>query len=268
MKKTIGIIFLVIVLLMTGGLFVENNFIRITRYEYAHELITDDLDGYTIVQVTDLHNRNFFGSNQALLDKIAECEPDVILMTGDIVEKEDGDIQNAVEFLSEVSDIAPAFFLKGNHEELMDKALLEELEEVLRAENITLLDQDERTMSVGNTKITVYGYLNPYSTALVDNSENKDNFSIGMVHYAENFENIAGSVELLFAGHTHGGIVRLPFLGGVFAPNQGYFPKYSYGRYELNGTTMIISSGLSSTGSPFRVNNPCEIVCVTLKKSG
>ncbi len=249
-----------------GALFIENSFVTTTAYTYTDERITEELDGFKIVQVTDLHNRRFFGNQDILINAIEKCEPDLIVFTGDIVERNARDIDNAVELIERAAKLAPCYFTYGNHEDMIDESLREELDRVLLENGVMLLNDTETVMAVGESKLAIYGLMYPYSSKWIEESENTQYFSLGMMHYTEQFELIAGAgIDLILSGHTHGGIVRLPFFGSVYAPNQGFFPKYGYGKFELNGTTMIVSSGLSSNYLPFRIGNPCEIVCVTLK---
>ncbi len=237
-----------------------------TAYTYTNEKITEELDGFKIVQVTDLHNRSFFGSQDILIDAIEGCEPDLIVFTGDIVERNARNIDNAVELLERAAELAPCYFLYGNHEDLLEEDLQKELDKALEENGVTLLKDEDTVIDVGESKLSIFGLMYPYDSKWIEESESTQYFSLGIMHYTEQFEFIAGAgIDLVLSGHTHGGVVRLPFVGSMYAPNQGFFPKYGYGEYELDGTTMLVSSGLSSNYLPFRIGNPCEIVCVTLK---
>ncbi len=266
MKKS-HIVIISIVLIIAALITYGNQRIVVTEYEHSSASVTDGLDGFKIVAVTDMHNKSFLFGNDRLIDKIKNEDPDIIVMMGDIVKKEAISIKTSLDFIAEASRIAPIYFLYGNHEELLDDDELRKLEKCLSDNSVTVLNQREAVLSVGSSSLKIYGALAPYSPDFIRNSSTDADFSLALLHYTENINCFRGlDIDLVLAGHTHGGLIRLPGVGGIYAPNQGYLPEYDYGEFYIGDIRMIVSSGLSAGTYGFRAFNPPEIVSVTLKK--
>ncbi len=265
MKKLIPIIIMVAILIAAGAFTVYDNFrVVVTEYDYKSNNISSDLDGFKIVQVTDLHNRKFFDGCDTLIETIRSCEPDIIVMTGDIVEHRADDITPALDFIRRASEIADVYFLRGNHEELLTDEKHTELMKTLVECGVVLLDQEKTVLNVGESSIGIYGILAPHTPSFIDGKTEEDDFSLGLLHYTENAHNIFDKgLDLILSGHTHGGQARF-FDIGLYAPNQGFLPEYDYGEFKKNDTVMFVSSGLAGSFIPIRINNPPEIVLITL----
>ncbi|WP_058486519.1 metallophosphoesterase [Defluviitalea phaphyphila] len=259
----------------------QNNDIVITEYDYINSKLPKEFDEYKIVQVSDLHNKNYHGR---LVKKIININPNIIVITGDLIDRRNTKIDVALNFIEEINDIAPIYYVSGNHEQLSNK--YEFLKEKLEELNVNIMDDYYIELYKNKDKIGLMGiadpainqkerdYLFASNSQYIRNSIEKlsDNintdFNILLSHRPEEFEVYTEmKIDLVFAGHAHGGQIRLPFVGGLFAPHQGLFPKYTNGMYTLDETSMIVSRGLGNSIFPLRIFNRPELVVVTLHTS-
>ncbi len=247
----------------------NNTALQVTNYTISSARIPDSFDGFKIVQISDLHNTAFGRDSSRLLAKIREQAPDIIVITGDIVQASPMHI--ALHFARQVVQIAPTYYVPGNHEHRMD---YETLFIGLREEGVTLLLNQSVTLEKNNQWIYLAGIEDPkfYPDETVDEKLlpviHEDAYNILLSHRPELFDIYAlCGADLVFTGHAHGGQFRLPFIGGLFAPSQGLFPKYDAGVFTKEKTSMVVSRGLGNSAFPFRLFNRPEIVVVTLKKA-
>lgn len=245
----------------------QNKHLETTHYTYAAEQLGVDLDGYRIVQISDLHNAKFGKNNQKLVDRIRECEPDMIVLTGDLVDSNHTNVDRAVQFVDEIVKICPVYYVTGNHEYWLEKSEYDELMDGLIGAGVVILDDQVVEISRGDAKFRLVG-LDDKSLAdgtlealLSDEKE----LTVVLAHEPKYLVRYASiGVDLVLSGHAHGGQFRLPFVGGIVAPDQGFLPKYTAGEYYMNGTEMIVSRGLGNSVIPVRLFNFPEIVCVEL----
>lgn len=275
-KKTIcilsGILLILIVWTAWGNAALELN-----TYTISSRGLPDAFDGYRIAQVSDLHNAEFGDGNQRLLDMLREAEPDMIAITGDLIDSRKTNIAVALAFAEEAVRIAPCYYVSGNHE----ARVLEyrELKAGLEAAGVTVLDDARVEIEISGKSITIIGVNDPsfladYLTSdaavmdrkLSELSSEDASFTILLSHRPELFDTYAAhDMDLVLTGHAHGGQFRLPLIGGLIAPNQGLFPKYDDGLYYEGNTNMIVSRGLGNSIIPFRFNNRPEVVLIELK---
>lgn len=255
-----------------------NTALQLNTYIIKDEEIPSGFDGYRIAQVSDLHNAEFSKNNEKLIAMINDAEPDIIAITGDLIDSRRTDVDIAVEFVKEAVKIAPCYFVTGNHEARVGEynTLKESMQdmgvEVLECEN-TLLERGNDTISLLGiddpgikTDYSVCGHSTTVDNDLTNLSPDNDEYTILLSHRPEEFEvYVKHNVDLVLCGHTHGGQFRLPLIGGVFAPDQGFLPKYDAGIFSENDTDMIVSTGLGNSIFPFRFNNRPEVVLVELK---
>jgi predicted MPP superfamily phosphohydrolase len=258
----------------------QNNAVGITKYEYTNSKLPEGFDRYRILQISDLHNKDYKGR---LLEKIEDIDPDIIVITGDLIDRRNTRIDIATEFVKQIVTIAPVYYVSGNHEQLSGK--YNELKEKLEKLDVQIIDNSYKTLNKRGEEIGLMGIADPAiiqneGTYLWDDSseyiksninklfENIDtNFNILLSHRPEQFSIYKDmNVDLVFSGHAHGGQVRIPFVGGLVAPNQGLFPRYTQGIYSEKSTSMVVSRGLGNSIFPLRVFNPPELVVVTLIK--
>lgn len=265
----------------------ENRRLVITKYQIKDSLIPDDFHGFHIVQLSDLHNASFGKNNEELIEKIAGLKPDVILVTGDmIIGKAGADVSFAADTMNLLSQIAPVYFSMGNHE-LRTSIYTDSYGDMWEcfkgrlSPDIHLLLDERTILHKGNSRIYLYGLkLTPklykrvirtpmsadYLKSLFGEC-NKEDYHIFMAHNPDYFKEYADwGANLTFSGHVHGGMIRIPFMGGVLSPMVHFFPKYDKGIFEYSNKYMILSGGLGNHTFKFRVNNLPEIISVTLIK--
>lgn len=279
-KKMLYIIFAALIcgFLFYSYFFVQNNFLTQRNFEIKSAKLPSAFDGFRIVQISDLHNASFGKNNQHLLAKIKEAQPDIIAVTGDIIDSRRTDTAVAEQFVAQALKIAPVYYVTGNHEGRM--SVTEDFCASVERLGVTLLRNKKVTLEAEGEKITLCGIDDPgfYTTYLfgeeeaIVNSElqtlQKDNgFNILLSHRPDYLKSyVRYGFDLVLCGHTHGGQIRLPFFGGLFAPGQGFFPEYDSGLYHKNGTSMLVSRGLGNSILPVRIHNCPEILLITLKK--
>lgn len=255
----------------------QNKHLETTHYTYAAEQLGADLEGYRIVQISDLHNAKFGKNNQKLVDRIRECEPDMIVLTGDLVDSNYTNVDRAVQFVDEIVKICPVYYVTGNHEYWLEKSEYDELMDGLIGAGVVILNDQVVEISRGDAKFRLVGLddksladgtlealLNNTHNVVHEDSDERE-FTVVLAHEPQYFARYAGTgVDLVLSGHAHGGQFRLPFVGGIVAPDQGFLPEYTAGEYYMNGTEMIVSRGLGNSVIPVRLFNFPEIVCVEL----
>ena len=275
-KKTIcvlsGILLILIVWTAWGNAALELN-----TYTISSRGLPDAFDGYRIAQVSDLHNAEFGDRNQRLLEMLREAEPDMIAITGDLIDSRKTNIAVALAFAEEAVKFAPCYYVSGNHEARVSE--YQDLKTGLEAAGVTVLDDAQVKIEVSGESITVIGVNDPsfhadYLTSdaavmdrkLSELSSEDAGFAILLSHRPELFDTyVAHDMDLILTGHAHGGQFRLPLIGGLIAPNQGLFPKYDDGLYSKGNKNMIVSRGLGNSIIPFRFNNRPEVVLIELK---
>jgi predicted MPP superfamily phosphohydrolase len=277
-KGGLGIVLLAILALFIGYLIWENSGFAITHYTYQTRSVPDELDGMKILLITDLHNKEFGENNETLLSAIREGAPDLIAITGDLISRNDTDLSPAVNLAKACTEIAPVYYVTGNHER--QSALGEQLIAQLEEAGVTVLMDEAATFTYGEGKISLWGIsddLQQYEREYPDAGqlsftlsrlrlEGNQSFRILLAHEPQYFSTYAKSgVDLVLSGHTHGGQFRIPLIGAVYCPDQGFFAKYQSGIYKEGDTTMYLSRGLGSSTIPFRAFCRGELVFITLK---
>lgn len=272
------ILSIILVLILTFIIWVTWTNINITTSHVTIEnkKIPAEFSGFKIAQVSDLHNHQW---GQKLIKKLKTEKPDVIAITGDLIDSSHTDVDIAMEFIKQAREIAPVYYVTGNHEAWIED--YEILEEKLIKAKVNMMDDESTFIKIGDSQIQILGVKDPefvesedeYHIQSInvriklDEQIEKDYFNMVLSHRPELFEQyvIAGA-DLVLTGHAHGGQIRLPFIGGLVAPNQGMFPKYSAGLYTKESTTMVVSRGLGNSIIPIRINNTPELVIIILKR--
>ena len=234
--------------------------------------------GFRLAHISDLHNTEFGPGNERLLSLLRESAPDVIVITGDLVDSRRTDIPLAVAFAEQAVKIAPCYYVTGNHESriatwpVLEKGLTEAGVHVLRDAGTTLERQGAqiRILGVDDPKFDRYESEEEQQSLFRKRLEalprGEADYTILLSHRPERMDDYAElGFDLVFSGHAHGGQFRIPFLGGVFVPDQGFFPEYDSGLYEKDDTAMIVSRGLGNSRFPFRLNNRPELILAVLE---
>ena len=242
---------------------VNNKWLVVTEYSWEDERVQE---GFRIVVVSDLHNASFGRDNSRLIKRIREQEPDLIFITGDLVDANRTDLEVGLSFCRQASQLAPCYYVTGNHERWLEDSLEQELYRGIEDSGAVILSDEVREIAVRGNRVQLCG-LDDGSLAdgdrLMELSKGFDRSMpvILLAHEPQCFEDYCGAEpDLVFAGHAHGGQVRLPFVGGLVAPDQGLFPEYTAGEFVSGETTMIVSRGLGNSVIPVRVFDLPEIV--------
>ena len=279
MKKFQWGIRIAVLLLLLWSLW-ANQAVKITETELSFRELPNGFDGFRIAHVSDLHNAQFGENNETLLKLLRQTDPDIIAVTGDIVDSRRTDTAVALAFLEEAVKIAPCFYVNGNHEARISG--YREFEKSMEALGVTVLDNRKAAISRAGQTLTVMGIDDPnfaddglYGTKeavtaarIANLYREEDGFAVLLSHRPDLFDTYVDSgVNLVLSGHAHGGQFRLPFVGGLYAPGQGFFPEYDAGVFRDGETAMVVSRGLGNSAFPLRFNNRPEIILLVLSEA-
>lgn len=247
-----------------------------TQVTVASGALPEAFEGFKIAHVSDLHNAVFGRKNEKLLSLIRAAKPDIIAITGDLIDSRHTDIDSAMAFVEAAAEIAPVYYVTGNHESRLD---FDEIEPRLIAAGARVLRNEAEDIGRGGERIRLAGIDDPSFIRTGGTAEERaaaeleqlgdggGTFTVLLAHRPELVEVYAEyGAGLVLSGHAHGGQVRLPLLGGLYAPGQGLLPEYDSGLFSLGETQMVVSRGLGNSVAPLRVNNRPELVIVTLSR--
>lgn len=259
-----------------------------------------------IVQISDLHNCSYGKENRKLIDRVEKLNPDLIIYTGDLIDSKSKSNERIISLCKALSDVAPSYYIYGNNEvekyyniplnqEALDEkfgfddnnrqpekllAISDELTKKLEISGVKVLKNKSDTITIGRTQVDVYGVLtsNPssfwsYAGESFDEYiySNENNLKVTAIHEPLVFSEYQPDTwgDLMVTGHTHGGVIRIPMIGPLYAHGLGLLPErsghYIYGRYEAQGRPLIVSAGLENKNI-FRINNQPELVIVDINK--
>lgn len=262
-------------------LYQQNNKLVNTDITIASERLPKKFDGFKIVHLSDLHQKRY-GKNQSILvGEVRKQSPDFIAVTGDLIDARTSGLEPGITLIEQLMKVAPVYYVTGNHEGKMEgySFWLEKVKNMkvhlLQGERVKITREDEYIYLLGidDPEVTDgYGEGKEVAIAaeksirsVVEELE-EEPYKILLSHRPELFPIYCKyGLDLTLSGHAHGGQIRLPLVGGIFAPGQGIFPKYTTGEYVKKNTHMVVSRGLGPTIFPTRLFNHPEIVVVTLK---
>lgn len=279
---------------VAGFCYFENNAITVSEYEIASEKLPESFDGFVVVHLSDLHNKLFGKNQERLIRKVAAQQPDMIVITGDLIDSNHPDVETGLLLVEEAIKIAPVYFVTGNHDNWLSdtntyalfyglkklgaRVLDDEATELYlesEAQSISLLGVDDGTIGDTAKLKETLASLTKAGEAEGEEKEAGEEKSFGnsekpftllLAHEPQCLPTYSEyEIDLVLSGHAHGGQFRIPFIGGFVAPDQGFLPKYTKGLYEENGTEMIVSAGLGNSVIPLRLLNRPEVVKITLK---
>ena len=271
----------IILIVLPVFCYCQNN--RIDKTEYI--ILSDNIEGaVTLAHLSDLHSKPF----KKVLKKLDEIKPDIIAVTGDYINDKCKNKQKMIDFAKELLKRAPVFYITGNHERRLDN--FEELMQELSDTGFTVLLNETAQITVNSSKISFLGLdenqadfkdykarkkgtfkykdMKPY----FDKLDKLDGYKIVLSHFPENFEKVEENhyaqydFDLQLSGHAHGGQFILPFIGPIYSPGQGLFPKYAVGSFG-DRPKLIISRGLGNAEFPLRLFNHPEINVIHLEKN-
>ena len=268
-----------LLLALIGWLWWGNTAVMVHTIAVTDERVPQAFSGFRIAQISDLHNAEFGTGNERLLTRLKEAKPDIIVITGDMIDSRRTDVEKALNFADGAVEIAPTYYVTGNHEQRVGDAFAQ-LSEGLTGLGVHVLRGEGEILWRDGASITLLGVDDPsfYAMELPGISAEgqmltdmldlcrESGYTVLLAHRPELVETYAqAGVELVFSGHAHGGQVRLPFVGGLVAPGQGLFPQYDGGLYTIGNTNLVVSRGLGNSIIPLRVNNRPEIVLAELR---
>ena len=265
-----------------ASLWISANYIVVR--EYTADTGKSDT-GFRAVVVSDLHDRRFGGDNEKLAEKIREAEPDIIIMDGDMLNAQSQDASVPLELIGLLKDTAPIYYALGNHELSYMANGHSDLTEELESAGAAVLDKNYADIEINGTQVRLgglYDYafgLNGNNDALaapndtlgfLQDFQHTDRLKIMLAHRPDSFifgdASKVWDVDLVISGHNHGGQVVIPFLGGLYGGDQGWFPEYVHGMYQKDNILLFETSGLGSDKQKLpRFNNPPEIAVLTIK---
>lgn len=266
-----------------SDLFIENHLLQVSKYQIVSKKIPTAFNGLKIVQLSDLHSKSFGRDNARLLRKIDAEKPDFIVMTGDMVTRTDETHRAFFQTAETLGKKYPCYYVIGNHEQNMEAEELKFFCAKLMKLGIHVMNNEKVIIQRKNQNINLYGMWFPlkYYKEAKHHSEytpfcledmtgimgscDPERYAILLTHSPLCFETYAKwGADLTFCGHVHGGMIRLPFLGGLLSPDREFFPQYSAGLYERREKKLLVSRGLGSGVFGVRIFNCPDIVAVTL----
>lgn len=265
--------------LVSARIYSDNALLKVSKYEVKSDKIPKKFNKFKIIHLSDLHSCNFGKNNSKLIEKVNHEHPDIIVMTGDMVNKYDENFDvffNLAEILSEKYKI---YYILGNHEQRLKKDDLNLIIRKLNELGIRILSNEKITIMRDRDRVNIYGIDIPISYYKIRNKPSnvdqvinealnkckEKEYNILLAHNPLYFEEYAKhNVDLTLSGHVHGGMIRLPFIGALLSPERKLFPKYSSGVYKKNNKNLIVSRGIGHSKSGIRVFNMPEIVSITL----
>lgn len=307
-KKIVKLLKTIILLFVVFSVFniILNKNIFIREYKIQNKKITEKFNGYKIVQLTDIHSIRNEIQIEKIINKVNKQNPNIICVTGDLIDAEFYSNQNALyenkkinqieeltlKFMQELTKVSDTYYIYGNHEMmLLDDPENNKFKADLEKIGVKILNNKTQEIDFGGEKINLIGVQDPATLykdkkykkirgmnidkvkSILDDlflelpEENKNNFTILLSHRPEYFELYDKyNIDLALTGHTHGGITKLPIINGIYAHPQGWMPEYSYGMYNTNDFSMIINGGIGYSKLPIRIFNPPEICTITLER--
>ena len=275
-RRGLRLLLALALVLLAGGLFFydQQNRIQTETITAASDRLPAGFDGYRIVQISDLHGKEFGEDNQILLEKTAELEPDLIAITGDVID--DPDQMGVLEPLARgLAAIAPTFYVTGNHEWAIREAAT--VKSLMEEYGVTVLSNEYLKLERGGDTIVLAGIDDPngpYDQKTPEELSGEIHAALGdpyvlLLAHRNEYYQVYGQCgfDLTLCGHVHGGLIRLPFTDGlVDNTRRRFFPTHTAGLYPLDGGgTLMVSRGLGNGGISFRLFNRPHLPVIVLK---
>ena len=280
-RKRVLAVLLAIAAVIAWGLFRSKYGLELSNYVLSSPKLTAPI---RVVQLTDLHNSEFGENNASLVSLVAQQQPDLILMTGDMLNGREDETEIAVDLVRRLTEVAPVYFSYGNHEVTHERTFARDLTVLFEEAGATVLNRTYQDVEVNGQTIRlggIYGYCLPekyYATGeakrweceYLKEFQDTESYTLLLAHlptcWIRNDNLDIWQIDCVVSGHEHGGQIRLPLIGGLYAPDQGFFPGRSSGIYasQDGGRVMVISRGLGSGVGVPRFGNVPEIVVVDI----
>ncbi len=297
-RTMLKLILLILILILAGGAFLQWSRKSEVLTRYTVRTARAAFDGFRIAHVSDLQSEYFGADQQRLAKTVKAASPDIIVFTGDLADRNHTDYEASLAAMRELTAIAPVYFVNGNHELALPENCISQMYDEMDAMGVhrlfdrreTITRGEERMVLLGISEETLYAAkgvrpgddqpgrtYTAFDTGVITEAVERlteglraEDLAVLLVHepqYLDAYASAAGGrLDLIFAGHAHGGQIRLPFTEGLFAPGQGILPKLTSGIHSRGKTSMVISRGLGNSVFPFRVFNRPEVVVCELKR--
>lgn len=283
MKKALPIIISLVLIILAAAaavyLYFDNTRIDSTEYEVKVRDLPQAFDGFRIVQISDFHNSTFGENNCRLIDAIRSAKPDIIVITGDYLDSRNTNPAITDALTEVLVKTAPVYYVTGNHEFRIPEQFSES-EKNMKNSGVHVLRSGSEYIELDGQRIRIVGVDDPtfYTNGefqgqscdeMISDIKNLCDdscISVLLAHRPSLFDDYAAAgADIILSGHEHGGQFRIPFVGGLFAPDEGLFPEYCDGVHRKGNSTLVVSRGLGQSVFPFRVNNSPELVTVVLR---
>lgn len=250
-----------------------NRQLQFTQENLTIKDLPHTMEGEHVIHLSDIHNGRLRVNKRKILKQIRLKHPALILITGDTIDRTDDVSQsNLATFINDLTRIAPTYLIEGNHERTSGQ--YQAWRQLILKTNAVILENQATIAHINHEPVTIIGLKNE-ETDLPQKEWDKlslfPSIRLLLAHHPEKFLAYTKSFQsypltAIFSGHAHGGQVRLPFIDGLYSPDQGFLPKLVNGKYidKSSGTTLFVSRGLSNSKFPFRIHNKPHIIDIEL----
>ncbi len=253
---------------IAAKVYYDTNFFKINRLVFQSDKLPYGTE-FTILQISDLHNKVFRKNNKDFIRTINNIEANIVVITGDLIDRRTKDLEDVLYFIEKMTTVHKnVFYVSGNHE--WANPLCKKLMDSLKERNVIILDNKNMAIDHGRTVINIAGVAD--ITTKQDNLKKalqglyKKEFTLLLSHNPCVIKQMgSNSVDLILSGHTHGGQVRIPIIGALVVPDQGLFPNYDKGAFKLGGNRYLyIDSGLGTSRLPIRFLNQSQFSLIKI----
>ena len=283
MLEIIGISIIALFIVFIILVYISTNIIKVKRYTVKNSKLPKEFDGLKIVHISDVHSKIFGENNSGIVNRVLKINPDIVIMSGDIIDKREKDMEKFVSMYKTIYEKYPTYYSIGNHERNLGWKKYKKYLKMLQSCGVHVIINGSEKLIKNDNHIAINALKfreNMQPKVLTREKEeefvsymrnklrnlNTNDFNILIAHDPENFKMYKKlGVDLVFSGHVHGGLIRIGKIC-LLSPRRTFFPKYSYGKTTEENTTIITSSGMGKATLPIRLFNRPEIVVVTLKK--
>lgn len=279
----------VVVILALTTVIISNRYVTVTDYEIKSKKLPSAFNGYKIAVVADLHNTSFGRDNSTLVKKIEKSDPDIVLLAGDMISTSDTDYSVFFDFARRIASKYDTYYVVGNHEQALGDDRVSLFCQSVESLGVSVLDNQMVRLEKNNESIDLYGmwfnlrfyadrsaeatsgeesyYFDTATMTEILEKPDLDRFNLLLTHNPVYFETYADwGADLSVSGHIHGGMIRIPFVGGVYSPEKTYFPEYDRGIFEIEDKILAVSGGLGNGNMGFRLFNCPELMLITLER--
>lgn len=244
-----------------------NTALELNTITLTEDNLPNGFDGFQIAHVSDLHDAQIGENNADLIQMLKDAKPDIIAITGDIVDCRRTDISRSLEFAAQAVQIAPCYYVEGNHETSLQEGDFALLMNGLKKLGIQVLEEDQMLpLEKNGERIWLVGHT--WSEEKYTGDFNHlTGYKVLLAHQPMDFSSyVEAGFDLVLSGHSHGGQIRLPLIGGLYTPDEGLLPEYDGGLFSRGNTDMVVSRGIGNSAFPLRFNNRPEVLLIVLQR--